>query len=419
MTGQCRDLRWPGAWATAQRGSPADTAYFARTANAVPGRGAVSERVAARLLRLLLGFLAAGLVAAGSAQAAGQFTSIQAPFTQSLYGTASGFFGGVAFAPNSDPLVDFCQGSGSSLDRFDSSQTSPLTNGTSTLHPVTTESSAAGCGLTNHPNGSLYSNTGAGVVKLDASTGASAAGPFGPSGNALGIAVDPQTQNLVYVGSDGTIRFVDAGFTSIGTFSTAVTGDFIDQIAFDPTGNFLFLSDRTRNALLVLRHDGSLVQAIPLAGGRGEPDGIAFHTASPQFVVTNDTDGTISRFDFPNNDFTATPTQSAFASGGFRGDNSAVGSDGCLYLTQDGTRYDDGTTNGNDSLVQICPGFAPPPGVGNRSVPDRRAVGLGISPVRELSGNVCREGHLAFPVRDLDMRRARYEQRQPRRPLDG
>ena len=51
---------------------------------------------------------------------------------------------------------------------------------------------------------------------------------------------------------------------------------------------------------------------------------------------------------------------SLFASGGFRGDLSQVGADGCLYLTQDGTRYDDGTVTNEDSLVQICGGFAPP-----------------------------------------------------------
>ncbi len=83
---------------------------------------------------------------------------------------------------------------------------------------MTTLPSHAGCGLTNHPNGALYSNTQGGVVKLDANTGALLAGPFGPRGNGLGIATDPQTDNLVYVGSDSTIHFVDAAFTKTGVF---------------------------------------------------------------------------------------------------------------------------------------------------------------------------------------------------------
>src|SRR5438034_10027273 len=94
-----------------------------------------------------------------------------------------------------------------------------------------------------------------------------------------------------------------------------------------------------------------------------EPDGTAFHASSPRFVVTNNTDGTMTRFDFPADDFTQPPVRSTFASGGFRGDLSQVGADGCLYLTQDGTRYDDGTVTDESSLGRICGGFAPPPGV--------------------------------------------------------
>jgi uncharacterized repeat protein (TIGR01451 family) len=91
-----------------------------------------------------------------------------------------------------------------------------------------------------------------------------------------------------------------------------------------------------------------------------EPDGIAFHASSPKFVVTNNTDGTMTRFDFPLDNFTLAPVQSPFASGGFRGDLGQVGADGCIYLTQDGTRYDNGTVTTENSLVRVCGGFAPP-----------------------------------------------------------
>jgi hypothetical protein len=94
-----------------------------------------------------------------------------------------------------------------------------------------------------------------------------------------------------------------------------------------------------------------------------EPDGISFHATAPKFVVTNNIDGTMTRHDFPGDDYSQPSTQSVFASGGFRGDLSAVGPDGCIYLTQDGVRFDNGTTSGENSLVKICPGFAPPPGI--------------------------------------------------------
>jgi hypothetical protein len=90
----------------------------------------------------------------------------------------------------------------------------------------------------------------------------------------------------------------------------------------------------------------------------------------------------MTRFDFPGDDFTQPPVQSVFASGGFRGDLTQVGPDGCLYITQDGLRYDDGTIGSGDSLVRICPGFAAPPGVGGGTCP------APFEPTTTITGNV-------------------------------
>jgi lysophospholipase L1-like esterase len=298
----------------------------------------------------------------GTAHAAGgqSFTSLQSGFTQELYGLSNAFDGGVAFAPDGDPLVDECLFEGSRLHRYDSQVLLPSQNGTGTLHPETVLPSNAGCGLANNPGGGIYSNTGDGVIKLDPDTGATLGGPFGSAGNALGIATDPTTSKLVYVGSNGTLLSVDPALTTTGTFSSALTSHFVDGIYFDPSGQFLFASDRSSNAVAVVARDGHLVQSVPISH---EPDGIAFHTQDPQFVVTNNTDGTMTRLDFPANDYSQSATVSTFASGGFRGDLTQVGPDNCLYLTQAGARFDDGTTAGQNSLVRICPGFTPPPGV--------------------------------------------------------
>jgi hypothetical protein len=323
------------------------------------------------------------LLFAGHARADGPFKHLQAPFTQALYGVRSvpHLFGGVAFAPNGDPVVDNCQPFGPEpLYRFDSTATLPAVHDTFNLHPSSIETSRqAGCGLTDHPDGELYSNTTSGVVELNASTGQLMNGPFGPSGRGLGITVDPQSGNLTFVEIDGTIGWVNPTLTMSGTISTVTSGIAgIDQIAYDPTGNFLFLSDTANNRLIILRRNGSLVQYVRLTK-RSIPDGVAFH-AKPSFVVTNNNDGTITRFDFPNNDYTQPPTQSVFASGGFRGDNVQVASNGCMYLTQDGTRYADGTvktttagpggtTWTTNSLVQICGGFVPGSGVPSAAPP--------------------------------------------------
>src|SRR5207253_5561716 len=90
-------------------------------------------------------------------------------------------------------------------------------------------------------------------------------------------------------------------------------------------------------------------------------------------------------FDFPNGDYAAAPTQSEFASGGFRGDLLQVGPDGCIYATQGqffnrndflGARYEDGTTTMENSLVRICGGFAIPPGAQFEAQADGSISGL-------------------------------------------
>jgi hypothetical protein len=111
----------------------------------------------------------------------------------------------------------------------------------------------------------------------------------------------------------------------------------------------------------IVARNGSLVGNSPTISGI--PDGIAFHAVSPRFVVTNNNDGTMTRLDFLGDDYTKAPTVTTFASGGFRGDLTQVGPDGCNYVTQRGVKFDDGTSSGGNSIVRICGDFAPPPGV--------------------------------------------------------
>src|SRR5262249_9180223 len=150
---------------------------------------------------------------------------------------------------------------------------------------------------------------------------------------------DPQTNNLVYVGADcrftATCTIVSINPVSLVSTSFAALppseAEFVDGIYFDPTGNFLFISNRAPAfRMTILNRSGGVVQNVPMTS---EPDGIAFH-ASPDFVVTNNTNGTMTRFDFPSNNFALPPTQTPFASGGFRGDLTEVGPDSCLYVTQ-------------------------------------------------------------------------------------
>ena len=311
-----------------------------------------------RSLPSALATLAAPLLV-GAAVQAQSFTFLDPNFTQELYAVDPSFLGGVAFAPNGDVWADHCAFSGSALERWDNSATT-LINGSNVHNKVGTFPSNAGCGLTNHPNGTLYTNTSNGVVQLDVNTAVQIGVPFGTPGNALGITPDPISGDLVYVAADGSLAFVTSDLsTNTGTYSTVTTGNFLDGIFFDPTGQFVFCANRSPIfRCTIIDRNGALVQQVDLPS---EPDGIAFHDKEG-FVLTINLDGTISRLDFPNQDYSLSPTITLFASGGFRGDLSQVGPDGSLYLTQAGTRYDDGTVTGENSIVRITGGFSTPPG---------------------------------------------------------
>ena len=299
------------------------------------------------------------------------FTFLQTGFIQELYGTAPGFMAGIAFAPDGDVLVTDCgtsgSGSGGTIRRFDAQSTTTI-NG-STVHTfLGADSSNVGCGITNHPDGTLYSNTVDGVSNLSPADGSELRDLLGAAGNALGITVDPRTLGIVYVGATCpffgtektcTIYSLDTTDGSVTTYSSLDATDVagVDGILFDPSGEFLFMATRVPGTTMtILDRTGAIVQNISLSS---EATSIAFHGLDG-FVLTVNTDGTLTRLDFPGNNYNLTPIQSLFADGGFRGQGSHVGADGCFYLTQDGTRFADGTESGDNSVVRICGGFHSP-----------------------------------------------------------
>jgi uncharacterized repeat protein (TIGR01451 family) len=285
------------------------------------------------------------------------FTFLADGFTQSLYGATNVLPAGVVFAANGDLLT--CLSGGR---RFSASTTSVVHG--STVHTVTplVGSGCDGIGITNHPDGFVYGNSTFGVRRLDPNNNLALVGaPYGFAGATWGIATDPQTGNLVYVASDQSMHWVNSTFTDQGVFSTNTQGhSILDGIAFDPTGNFLFVAGWSDNTLIILRRDGSLARVVPVTH---TPDGIAFHASTPKFVAVSNTDGTLSRFDFPDDDYNAVPMHTLFGSGAGYGDHTTVGTDGCWYVANTSTRYADGTAAGN-GIVRICGGFAPLPGVG-------------------------------------------------------
>ena len=321
------------------------------------------------------------------------FTTLQAGYTQELWAvsnqTSGIIFGGLAFASNGDLWAKAC-GNTVPFFRFDASRT-VTTNGAS-LHPAAAPGASAtssACGMVNHPDGRIYVNTVGGVQRFDAATGA-ALGLLGQAGNNYGIAVDPQTKRLVYPAAacanaaSCTLLSLDptgtAGSQSFLTFSLSATLEYVDGVDFDPTGNYIFVAGRTgvypqdTPYLIVITRSGSLVRQLP---ADRFPDGVAFHK-NPFYLITNNNDGTITRFDFPGGDPRQSPSQTVIASGGFRGDLSAIGADGCFYATQAGARYPNGAVTTEQSVVRICSTqgeFPPSPGV-SPSDPVIRADGI-------------------------------------------
>ena len=317
--------------------------------------------------------------------------------TDSFLRGDAGYLGGVVVLQNGDVVAAECETQTTRLHVFDASR---LEDDDDEEHdtPLHRESISdpltGGCGITLHPDGFIYSNmcdavasnrcVGTfGVARIDVAGGdaddMSTVARMGPPGNALGIAVDPLTNRLVYPSAGCKPGFVSPQPANCIIYSLdPVTGTaisfatfpapsvpYVDGIAFEPTGQFLFLTSRfptstTPGELIVVDRTGRIVQRVPI---NTEPIGIGFHADSPKFVVTNNVNGTMTRFDFPGDDYTAPPTVTDFAADGFRGDLMQAGPDGCLYLTQNGTRYNDGEEDDANSIVRICPGFATPPGI--------------------------------------------------------
>ncbi len=332
----------------------------------------------------------AAAVAALYASMGQSFRSLPSGYAQHLYGVSSlkstAFpLGGVVVLQDGTVIATECRGPQTKLHVFDPTNTH--TKSGTQLHDESVSAQISGaCGIAfENVAGQDYI-----FANLNDASSSDGDGTFGVariawpsltvtkmaaafSGNGLGIAVDPVTHNLVYVGAACRLTNplpttcplyqLDPVSGVVTTFASLPGGQFafIDSLSFDPSGVYLFMTNRTTSGgeLDVLDRAGQVVSRTPIAN---DPIGIGFHV-SPAFVVTNNTDGTMTEFDYPGSDYTQPASTKLFASGGSRGDMMQAGPDGCLYVTQLQTVYDNGNTDNANSIVQICPGFAPPPGI--------------------------------------------------------
>ncbi len=320
-------------------------------------------------------------------------------YTQHLWGvsslkSSSFSLGGVVVLQDGTVVSAECRGPQTRLHIFDPSPSTTFTMNDTLLHKETTSAQiVGGCGLAFENVGGqnyIFSN-------LNDTSSSDGDGTFGiariswPSlsvtkmaanfpGNGLGIAVDPVSGDLFYLGIACRLtnplpatcplyRF-NPSTLAVSTFASLRGNQFafIDSIAFEPTrGDYLVITNRTTSTgeLDMVNRSGQVVSRTPLLDSTTtgiDHVGIGFH-GSPAFVATNNQDGTMTEYDYPGGyEVPGIPTR--FASGGSRGDMIQTGPDGCLYVTQLQTAYNDPTKTDNfNSIVQICSGFLPPPGI--------------------------------------------------------
>jgi hypothetical protein len=249
----------------------------------------------------------------------------------------------------------------------------------------------------------MFANTDTGLWPMEAATGNPILG--GPlnsasvnAGNGRGIDLDPisaPTNHIVYLGADCdpamrptavacTLWDYDMTMGSTKAFARfhRTATETFESLYFAPDGSGAFVSYRdsgsstqglaviSRPAALITSRsvidDSQLARRITMSA---MPQGVAFRAAG-DFAVTLNENGTMTKLTFPSLNFGGAPTQASFASGGFRGGLLRVGADGCIYAPQgrmnggtSGVRFGDNAVASSDSVVRVCGGFAPGPGV--------------------------------------------------------
>lgn len=295
-----------------------------------------------RLLPLVPVLLGLALV---TQSARAQFTFLAPGFVQELVVTSPGFnVAGVALGQNGFLFTN--DAGGNTIGKWDSANRTAI-NGSSiyTLASSATGVAASNWGMTVDTSGALYSLGSSGLYSINQTT---LAGTFvGPAG-IYGLAYAASTDAFYSSNGSQIIRTNRNGTSSV----LASNAIFIDQVGIDPTGQFVAgaLLGGAGSVAIWNINTGALVGTFNTGGHL--PDGLAFDSSGN--VFTNNTDGTVTRLNFNAGNYAGgLQSVTLIASGGFYGDLAGVGSDGAFYLSQYGTRFANGVTNGDASIVRL------------------------------------------------------------------
>lgn len=222
-------------------------------------------------------------------------------------------------------------------------------NGTSTIHSSTFTAISglgAGFGLTETSGGYMYANTSSGVQQIDLGLGTATTLTNSLAGT-YGISLLPNGDIVYNANAVGQVyRYNIATNTNTLIYSS---GTFNDDLAVSATGE-IFIAALGSSRIDVIDGNGTLINQFTSAGGHAA-DGMA---AGDGAIFANNTDGTITRYDFSGPSYSGLVTETLIASGnaGYS-DLAGVGPDGSFYITRDSQIYDNGAGLGGYSVVRL------------------------------------------------------------------
>lgn len=316
------------------------------------------------------------LASAGTALAV-QFPTLDPNYNQQIY--VAPLIGGPAAAWTS--AGNMLTRNGSQIYEYSLTQNVTI-NGTNLHGTIATHTppglSGSGYAMTNAPDGFIYVNAaGSGLQRINPNNWSQPAVSLGGNGGG-GYSINAlQNGKIVYSDTafTSTVTIYDPTANSHTPIYTMPTGVNVDDIEAGP-GNIIALAGQTGPQITIINQTGGLINQFSTPA-TSYPDGLAFGAPTGLFgnsIYSNNNDGSITRFDFPNPGYTGTPTVTYIAKGagtnnvngpGAYGDLAAVGPDCAFYVYNGpngganfsaiaGTRWDDGTLTLDGCITRIA-----------------------------------------------------------------
>lgn len=250
-----------------------------------------------------------------------------------------------------------------------------LNNGThlgTAVHPLLTAHAvpgldSVGAGITNGTDGFLYTVGSNGLQRVDPNNWSAPAVNMPNTVPTQGYSINALPNGkIVYSdsGSSSKVYLYDPATQVNSLIYNAPT--LVDDIETGPGGE-IALAGQGNGSIIIINSSGGVIKQFSTARN---PDGLAFGDGPyGNSVYANNNDGSITRYDFgsPGYQGTVTAVDIALTKPGHHGygDLATVGPDCAFYIgtfanfalhgndAGIGTNWDDGTTNGENSIVRI------------------------------------------------------------------